>query len=104
VSRIVVVGLRSGKVLVECATFAEARKERDAIGRSGLPCRAVRLLSPAESRRKAAATALRELADEMQADSTRKGLPASAVGAISGWAIVIESRADALWPRKGAGR
>jgi hypothetical protein len=92
VSRIVVVGLRSGKVLVECATFAEARKERDAIGRSGLPCRAVRLLTPAESRRKAAAEALREFAIELR------------VIGFETLAGMGDERADALWPRKGAGR
>lgn len=65
----------------------------------------VRLLTPAESRRKAAATALRELAADYQLRSTIAANKGN--GSWLAWsraAEIAESRADALWPRKGAGR
>lgn len=59
----------------------------------------------AESRRKAAAEALRELAADYQLRSTIAANKGN--GSWLAWsraAEIAESRADALWPRKGAGR
>ena len=71
--------------------------------------RVVRLLTPAESRRKAAAEALRELAVELRAETL--GALNEPVDDYDGGlsdakhlaANEAEARADALWPRKGAG-
>ena len=61
----------------------------------------VTILTPAESRRKAAATALRELAADYQLRSTIAANKGN--GSWLAWsraAEIAESRADALWPRK----
>ena len=68
----------------------------------------VRVLTPAESRRKAAATALRELAADWYAKAQNRryedAYVAGTVDAIESMAADADKRADALWPRKGAGR
>ena len=73
--------------------------------------RIVRLLSPAESRRKAAADALRELAAEIRAETSGPFGASNTIGYDGGWsdakhqdAKKAEEKATALWPRKGAGR
>ena len=82
--------------------------------------RIVRLLSPAESRRKAAAEALRALAVELRERATKasyrakdwqeRGDNGSAQYELGSCVVLLsaaeeaEARANALWPRKGAGR
>ena len=63
----------------------------------------VRLLTPAESRRKAAATALREFATHLRGIANVHS-HVERKRALEWSAKQAESRADALWPRKGAGR
>lgn len=92
------------------ATMDEARREMRELRSIELDeakgARICTILTPAESRRKAAATALRELAAEIRGDLLTFGRCDVAT-----WndaklqdAAKAESRADALWPRKGAGR
>ena len=76
----------------------------------------VRILTPAESRRKAAAEALRALAESHRLEAAAWRRPVSQIdqslnahwrGMVAGYeqaAGDADRRADALWPRKGAGR
>ncbi len=91
------------------ATMDEARREMRELRSIELDeakgARICTILTPAESRRKAAATALRELAADYQLRSTIAANKGN--GSWLAWsraAEIAESRADALWPRKGAGR
>lgn len=91
------------------ATMDEARREMRELRSIELDeakgARVCTILTPAESRRKAAATALRELAADYQLRSTIAANKGN--GSWLAWsraAEIAESRADALWPRKGAGR
>ena len=62
--------------------------------------RIVRLLTPAEPRRKAKAEALRKEADHFSALTEEAGYSIAFEMA----ARHLRAEADALWPRKGAGR
>ena len=84
-----------------CDRGARRTAERSAKSAGG---RVVRILSHEEAKRKAKAAGLRELAEEMRADM--KYWPPFDVSrdVIKKMARKAEEKADALWPRKGAGR